>query len=57
MIDRELEAIRKRDADFKNMPDHYQGPRDRRYLLKLVDDLTLRIEAVRKEVEKYESDY
>lgn len=40
MKDRTLEQIRERDNSYKDIPDHYQGPRDRRYLLKLVDELT-----------------
>lgn len=47
MKDRTLEEIRKRDADFKYLPDHYQGPKDRRYLLKVIDLLE-------KKIEKYE---
>lgn len=35
-----LEEIRKRDASYgERIPEHYQGPMDRRYLLNLVDQL------------------
>lgn len=33
-------AIRERDANFgPDLPEHYTGPRDRRYLLKVIDEL------------------
>lgn len=50
MRDRMLDQIRQRDEDFKYLPDHWQAQKDRRYLLKVIDE-------IRKEVEKYESTY
>ena len=42
-----LEEIRKRDASFgERIPDHYQGPLDRRYLLKLIDLLEKKVESL-----------
>lgn len=36
-------AIRERDANFgPDLPEHYTGPRDRRYLLKVIDELRAR---------------
>lgn len=32
-------AIRRRDADFKQMPSHWQAQQDRRFLLRLIDEL------------------
>lgn len=40
-----LEEIRKRDQTYgEKIPEHYQGPLDRRYLLALVDVLIKKLE-------------
>jgi len=44
-----LDEIRKRDAGYgEKIPDHYQGPHDRRYLLKLIDLLEKKIEKLER---------
>lgn len=51
-----LEEIRKRDESYgKKIPEHYQGPLDRRYLLKLVDLLEKKVNSLEETIYDYES--